>query len=45
MSDVETFWKALSTKGFPNWRPWNTLNPLEQMQVVQGINMILGVAA
>ena len=45
MSDVETFWKALSTKEFPNWRPWNTLSPLEQMQVVQGINMILGVVA
>ena len=45
MNDVERFWAALEKIKLPNWRPWNTLNPIEQMQIVQGINMILGVAA
>ena len=45
MSDVEKFWSALQKFNFPNWKPWNQLNPMEQMQVVQGINMILGVVA
>ena len=44
MSDVEKFWFALQKFSFPNWKPWNQLNPMEQMQVVQGINMVLGVA-
>ncbi len=42
MSDVERFWQAVSAK-FGNGRAWQQLNPMEQMQVIQGINMILGV--
>lgn len=42
MSDVERFWNAVSAK-FGNSRSWNQLNQMEQMQVVQGINMILAV--
>jgi hypothetical protein len=42
VSDVEAFWAKLQPH-FPNWRPWSALNPIEQMQVVQGINIILGV--
>lgn len=42
MSDVERFWNAVSAK-FGDGRSWQQLNPMEQMQVVQGINMILGV--
>ena len=42
MSDVEKFWTAVSTK-FGDSRSWQQLNPMEQMQVIQGINMILGV--
>ena len=44
MNDVEKFWNSLQKFNFPRWKPWNTLEPMEQMQVVQGINMILGVA-
>jgi len=42
MSDVEKFWQAVSAK-FGVSRSWQQLNPMEQMQVIQGINMILGV--
>lgn len=42
MSDVEAFYES-SRKYFPEARPWNKLNPFEQMQVIQGINLILGV--
>lgn len=42
MSDVEKFWAAVSAKFAVN-RTWHELNPIEQMQVIQGINMILGV--
>lgn len=42
MSDVERFWNAVSAK-FGNARSWNQLNQMEQMQVVQGINMILSI--
>lgn len=42
MSDVEKFWQAVSAK-FGDGRTWYQLNPMEQMQVIQGINMILGV--
>jgi hypothetical protein len=42
MSDVERFWSAVAKK-FGDKRSWNQLNPMEQMQVIQGINMILQV--
>lgn len=42
MSDVERFWAAVSAK-FGDGRSWQQLNQVEQMQVIQGINMILGV--
>ena len=42
MSDVEKFWKAVSAK-LGDSRSWHQLNQMEQMQIVQGINMILGV--
>jgi hypothetical protein len=42
MSDVERFYEAARVK-FPNARPWNQLNPMEQVQIVQSINMILSV--
>lgn len=42
MSDVEAFYES-SRKYFPGARPWNKLNPFEQMQVIQGVNLILGV--
>ncbi len=45
MSDVEKFWNALQKFNFPNWKPWNELHPAAQMQVIHGINAILGVVA
>ena len=42
MSDVERFWNAVSAK-FGDNRKWNQLNQMEQMQVLQGVNMILSV--
>lgn len=42
MSDVENFYES-ARKNFPKARPWNKLNPFEQMQIIQGINLILGV--
>jgi hypothetical protein len=42
MSDVERFYEA-ARKHFDGSKPWNKLNPFEQMQVIQGINLILGV--
>lgn len=42
MSDVERFWNAVAAK-FGVSRSWQELHPMEQMQVIQGINMILGV--
>ena len=44
MSDIEKFYEAARAK-FPGSKPWNQLNPMEQMQLIQGINMILGVIA
>ena len=41
-SDVELFWKACCNKaGVVN--PWESLHPMEQMQVMQALNVILGV--
>ena len=41
-SDVELFWKTCCNKaGVVN--PWESLHPMEQMQVVQALNVILGV--
>lgn len=42
MSDVEQFYERARTK-FPNSKPWNQLDPMAQIQLVQAINMILGV--
>jgi hypothetical protein len=42
MSDVEKFYES-ARKHFPNAKPWGKLNQFEQMQVVQGINLILRV--
>lgn len=42
MSDVEKFWNVVSVR-FSNGRSWGQLNQMEQMQVIQGINMILAV--
>ena len=42
MSDVELFWARVAEK-FGDKRTWHQLNPMEQMQVIQGINMILQV--
>ena len=41
-SDVELFWDKLK-ESFPNWKEWNSLHPMQQMQVIQGINSIIGV--
>ena len=43
MSDVEKFWLRLQPH-FEGWKPWHELNPMTQMQIIQGINMILGAA-
>lgn len=42
MSDVEKFWTAVAAK-FDDKRTWHELNPVEQIQIIQGINMILQV--
>jgi hypothetical protein len=42
MSDVERFYEA-ARKHFPSSKPWSQLNQFEQMQLIQGINLILGV--
>jgi hypothetical protein len=42
MSNVEIFWKQVSSK-FGDGRAWHQLDPMQQMQVIQGINMILSV--
>ncbi len=42
MNDVERFYES-ARKHFANTKPWNQLNQFEQMQVIQGINLILGV--
>ena len=42
MSDVERFWNTVAAK-FGDNRRWQDLHPMEQMQIIQGINMILGV--
>jgi hypothetical protein len=42
MSDVEKFWEAISAK-MGVQRKWHQLDQMEQMQFVQGINLILAV--
>ena len=42
MSDVELFWSKVAEK-FGDKRTWHQLNPMEQIQIVQGVNMILQV--
>lgn len=39
-SDVERFYDAMCAKMQIN-KPWGSLNPIQQLQFVQGINMIL----
>ena len=42
MSDVEKFYEA-ARKHFPGATAWNRLSQFDQMQIIQGINLILGV--
>ena len=42
MSETEIFYQAIADK-FGVQRKWGDLHPVEQMQFVQAINMILGV--
>jgi hypothetical protein len=42
MSDVERFYEA-ARKHFPAAKAWSRLNQFEQVQLIQGINLILGV--
>ena len=42
MSETEIFYQAIAVK-FGVQRKWGDLHPVEQMQFVQAINMILGV--
>jgi len=42
MSDVEIFWNNIS-KRFGDGRSWHQLDPMQQMQIVQAINMIFSV--
>jgi hypothetical protein len=44
MSDIQSFYEA-ARKHFPMAPPWNELHPLEQQQVIQGVNLILMVMA
>ena len=42
MSETEVFYQAIATK-FGVQRKWGDLHPMEQMQIVNALNMILGV--
>lgn len=42
MSDVEKFFEAVAAK-FGVQKKWHELHPVQQMQLVQAINMILQV--
>ena len=42
MSETEIFYQAIATK-FGVQRKWSDLHPVEQMQFVNAITMILGV--
>lgn len=42
LSDVERFYET-ARKKFPHAVPWNRLDPIQQMVVIQAINMILEV--
>lgn len=42
MSETEIFYQAIADK-FGVQRKWGDLHPVEQMQIIQAINMILGV--
>lgn len=44
MSDVETFYNKVREK-LGGKRTWGELNPMEQHQMVQAINIILGVCS
>ena len=40
LSAVEQFWNAVCAKFGVN-KPWNSLHPMQQQQVVQAINIII----
>ena len=42
MSETEIFYQAIADK-FGVQRKWGDLHPVEQMQIIQSISMILGV--
>ena len=42
MSETKIFYQAIADK-FGVQRKWSDLHPVEQMQIIQAINMILGV--
>lgn len=42
MSETEIFYQAIADK-FGVQRKWGDLHPVEQMQIIQAIDMILGV--
>jgi len=42
MSDIEKYYEAMR-KHFPQSRPWNNLQPQEQMMIVQSFNMTIQV--
>lgn len=42
MSETEIFYQAIADK-FGVQRKWSDLHPVEQMQFISAINMILGV--
>jgi hypothetical protein len=42
MNDVERFYER-ARQHFPGSPPWNKLSVFQQMQLIQGINMILEV--
>ena len=42
MSETEIFYQAIADK-FGVQRKWSDLHSVEQMQIIQAINMILGV--
>jgi len=41
MSDVEKFWEALRAKWGAPTRPFNQLDPMEQMMLIQSINQMI----
>lgn len=42
MSEIERMWEKLNQKFNVN-RPWSSLDPMEQMAVMQAVNAILSI--